>query len=108
MQSIKVKLIGTITFLLFVVGTFSIATAETLKKNATVCRTKAQFNEIVRNRQDSAYVMKMLIDGKCVMNLGGTEIPVEVLEGIVPMVKIKMIWNDEIFIGWTDAIFIRS
>ena len=99
------KQIGLITFLSFVMGAFSSATAETLKQYSTVCRTKAQFNEIVDNREDKVHVMKMLADGKCIMNVTGA-MPIKVLEGLFPMVKIKVQWGDETFIGWTDATFI--
>lgn len=97
-----IKQIGLTIFFLFVIGNFSIAKAETLKQYSTVCRTKAEFNEIVDHRDDKGYVIKMLADGKCIMNV--TEaMPVEVLEGLSPLVKIKVQWGDEIFIGWTDA-----
>jgi hypothetical protein len=99
------KQIGLITFFLFVIGSFSIVKAETLKQYSTVCRTKEEFNEIVNNRDDKAYVMKMLADGKCIMNVTGA-MPIKVLEGVFPLVKIMIKWGDKTFIGWTDTSMI--
>jgi hypothetical protein len=98
---------GLITSLSIMFGAFSPATAETLKQYSTVCQTKAQFNEIVDNREDKAYVMRMLADGKCIMNVTGA-MPAKVLEGLFPMVKIKVKWGDKTFIGWTDSNFITN
>jgi len=81
--------------------------AETLKKYATVCRTKQQLKEISENRNDNAYVIKMLQDGKCKMLLSDTVVPVQHLEGVMPLIKIKMQWGGETFVGWTDATNIR-
>lgn len=80
---------------------------DTLKKNALVCRTKEQFNEFVGNRDNQAYTMNMLADDKCLVNVTNAEVNVDTLEGILPMVKVKVYWGDQIFIGWTDAIMIN-
>jgi len=79
----------------------------TLKKNGAVCRTKAQLKEFINNRNDKAYLMKMLMNDKCRFNLSDTEVPVIIIEGIFPMVKVKMKWNDEIFVGWTETVFLN-
>jgi hypothetical protein len=76
---------------------------DTLKKNALVCRTKEQFNEFVENRNNKAYTMNMLADGKCLFNITNAEVYVEILEGIFPKVKVKVYWGDKIFIGWTET-----
>ena len=81
--------------------------AETLKKYATVCRTKDFLEEITENRNDKAYMIKMLIDGKCVMLLSDSVVPVKVLEGVIPLVKIKMMWGDKPFVGWTEMTNIQ-
>ena len=83
------------------------AHAETLKKYATVCRTKEQLKEITEHRNDKAYVFKMLHDGKCKMLLGDSVVPVQHLEGVMPLIKIKMQWGDETFTGWTDMTNIK-
>jgi hypothetical protein len=75
----------------------------TLKKHSTVCLTKELLGEISQNRNDKAHMMKMLSDGKCVMLLSDSVVPVEHLEGILPLIKIKMQWGDRTFIGWTDT-----
>lgn len=92
--------VATITFT-------SYAHAQTLKKYATVCRTKQQLKEITENRNDKAYVFKMLQDGKCKMLLSDSVVPIQHLEGVIPLIKIKMQWGDETFIGWTDATNIK-
>lgn len=97
-----------ITLISFVVIPSSNITAETLKKYATVCQTKAQLKEITENRNDRAYMIKMLTDGKCVMLLSDSVVPVKVLEGVIPLVKIKMTWGDKPFVGWTDAMNINQ
>lgn len=98
-------------WLTVVISTFVIsstyANAETLKKYATVCRTKEQFKEIAANRNDKAYVLKMLQAGKCKMLLSDAVVPVQHLEGVLPLIKIKMKWGDEIFIGWTDTTMVN-
>lgn len=99
--------VALIAFSSFMIGIFSDVSAETLKRYSTVCQTKADFKEVVDNRDDKGHVMRMLADGKCVMNV--TEaMPVQVLEGLFPMVKVKLKWGDETFIGWTDAKFIAN
>ncbi len=85
----------------------SYAHAETLKKYATVCRTKEQLKEITENRSDKAYVWKMLGEGKCKMLLSDAVVPVQHLEGVMPLIKIKMQWADETFIGWTEMSNIK-
>jgi high-affinity K+ transport system ATPase subunit B len=97
---IFIILLVTITFTNF-------AHAETLKKYATVCRTKQQLKEITENRNDKAYVIKMLQDGKCKMLLSDSVVPVQHLEGVMPLIKIKMQWGEETFIGWTDTTNIK-
>ena len=62
----------------------------TLKKHSTVCLTKELLGEISQNRNDKAHMMKMLSDGKCVMLLSDSVVPVKHLEGVLPLVKIKM------------------
>jgi hypothetical protein len=80
----------------------------TLKKNALVCRTKAQFNEFVENRNNKAHTMKMLADGKCLFNITNAEVRAEILEGIFPKVKVKVYWGEEIFIGWTETTMVNE
>lgn len=80
----------------------------TLKKNALVCRTKDQFEEFVRNRDDQAYTMMMLADGKCLFNITNAKVHAEILEGILPYVKVKVHWGDEIFVGWTETTMINE
>ncbi|WP_435548060.1 hypothetical protein [Desulfobacterium sp. N47] len=80
---------------------------ETLKKYALVCRTKEQYNEYVKNRNNKAYAMSMLATGKCLCNMTNAEVRVEILEGIFPKVKVKVYWGDEIFIGWTEPTMIN-
>ena len=80
----------------------------TLKKNALVCRTKEQFNEFVENRNNKAYTMNMLADGKCLFNITNAEVRAEILEGIFPKVKVKVYWGDEIFIGWTETTMVNE
>jgi len=80
----------------------------TLKKNALICRTKEQFNEFVKNRNNTAYTMKMLADGKCLFNTTNAEVRAEVLEGIFPKVKVKVYWGDQIFIGWTETTMVNE
>ena len=82
----------------------------TLKKGAAICKTKEQFKEFVRNRNNKAHLFQMMIDDKCKLNNTNAEVPVEILDGIIPYNpynKVKVIWNNEIFIGWTDAIMIN-
>ena len=80
---------------------------DTLKKNALVCRTKEQFKEFVEYRDNKAYLMNMMADGKCLLNVTNAEVHVNILEGIFPMVKVKVYWGDEIFIGWTETTMIN-
>ncbi len=80
---------------------------DTLKKNALVCRTKEQFDEFVENRNNKVHTMNMLADGKCLFNITNAEVPVEILEGIFPKVKVKVYWGDEIFIGWTEISMVN-
>jgi hypothetical protein len=80
----------------------------TLKTNALVCKTKEQFNEFVENRNDKAYTMNMLADGKCLFNITNSEVRAEILEGIFPKVKVKVYWGDEIFIGWTETTMVNE
>ena len=80
----------------------------TLKKNALVCRTKEQYKEFVENRNNKAHTWNMLGCGKCLFHLTNAEVPVEILEGIFPMLKVKVYWGDEIFIGWTETTMINS
>ena len=80
----------------------------TLKKNALVCRTKEQFNEFVDNRNNKAYTMKMLTDGKCLFNITNAEVRVKVIEGIFPKVKVKVYWGDDVFIGWTETTMVNE
>lgn len=100
------KIFFTIFFVAIIFANF--VYAETLKKYATVCRTKQQLKEITENRNDKAYVMKMLQDGKCKMLLSDSVVPVQHLEGVMPLIKIKMQWGDETFIGWTDTKNIKK
>ena len=81
--------------------------SETLKKYATVCQTKEQLKEITEHRNDKAYVFKMLHDGKCKMLLSDSVVPVQHLEGVMPLIKIKMQWGDETFTGWTDTTNVK-
>lgn len=80
----------------------------TLKKNALVCRTKEQFNEFVENRDNKAYMMNMMADGKCLFNITNAEVHAEILDGIFPKVKVKVSWGDEIFIGWTETTMVNE
>jgi hypothetical protein len=80
---------------------------DTLKRNALVCRTKEQFNEFIKNRNNKAHIMNMLVDGKCLFNITNAEVNVEILEGIFPKVKVRVYWGDEIFIGWTEPAMIN-
>lgn len=80
---------------------------DSLKKNALVCKTKEQFNEFVDNRNNKAHTMAMLADGKCLFNITNAEVPVEILEGIFPKVKVKVYWGDKIFIGWTETTMVN-
>lgn len=93
-----------------IITTFALvsnADAETLNKYATVCQTKEQLKEITEHRNDKAYVFKMLHDGKCKMLLSDAVVPVQHLEGVMPVIKIKMQWGDETFIGWTEMTNIK-
>jgi len=91
-----------VIFLLITIVFVRYAHSETLKKYATVCRTKAQLKEITENRNNQAYIWKMLGEGKCKMLLSDSIVPVQHLEGVMPLIKIKMQWADETFIGWTE------
>ena len=86
----------------------SVFAQATLKKGAAVCRTKDQFKEFVENRNDQPYMINMLVNGKCKFLLSDAVVPVEVMEGIFPMVKIKMKWGDNVFIGWTETLMINE
>lgn len=50
--------------------------AETLKRYATVCKTKGQLAEITENRNDKSYVIAMLQTGKCKMLLSDAVVPI--------------------------------
>lgn len=77
--------------------------AETLKKYATACHTVEQLEDIVANRNDRDYVMRMAFSGKCVMLLSDSVVHVKVVKGVFGTVKIKMRWGDKDFIGYTDS-----
>lgn len=91
---------------LIVLGSLIPLCAEQLKKGGVVCLTKNLFREFVENRNDQAYLMSMLASGKCKLLLSDSIVPVEVLEGLFPMVKVKMQWGDTLFIGWTETVMV--
>ena len=99
-------MIGFFLVVLMVLGSLTPLFAEQLKKGGVVCLTKNQFREFVDNRNDQPYLMSMLASGKCKFLLSDSIVPVEVLEGLFPMVKVKMQWGDALFIGWTETVMI--
>lgn len=106
-MKISLATIGLLSFFSITIIPFSDAASETLKQYSTVCRTKDDFKELVDNRDDKGHVMRMLADGKCVMNVTGA-IQVKVLEGVFPMVKVELNWGDDKFIGWTETVNVAN
>jgi len=79
----------------------------TLKKYGLVCRTKKEFKEFVKYRKNQGHILNMLADGKCLQLSTNAEVKVDVLEGILVMVKVKVHWGNDIFIGWTETTMIN-
>lgn len=79
-----------------------------LRKYGLVCRTKEQFKEAIDHKNDKAYLLQMMYAGKCKLNLTDYEVPLTIIEGVMPMVKVEMRWNDEIFTGWTELKYVNQ
>lgn len=92
---------------LFLFSNSCIAEAETLAKGAPICTTKEYFKEYIQNRNNKAVLFQMLIDGKCKCNVTGSmNAEVLVWDGW-SFTKIKVLWGDEYFSGWTETQFVK-